>query len=159
MHLVVVRHAVAVAKSAKIADAARPLTKKGRKRFEKAVKGLKRLDLEIERLYHSPKKRAVETADLLSPLLAEDAETVVTDALAGPPMPDLLEELRGEEVAVVGHQPYLGALVSWLVAGTRHRGPKFDLEKGGVVVLEGRPRPGGMRLVASYPPRALRKLA
>jgi phosphohistidine phosphatase len=157
MRLYVIRHAIAAPKSKSVPDAARPLTKKGRERFEEAARGLEALGARFDRLYHSPKLRAVETAELVASLVKR--ETRVTANLAKPPMPELLAEWHGHTVAVVGHQPYLGALVAWLVTGTRRGGPKFEMKKGAVIVLDGRPEPGGMRLVESLPPRVLRHVS
>ena len=51
---------------------------------------------------------------------------------------------------------------NWRTTKSVSPGSKFtinvNLGKGGVVVLEGRPKPGSMRLVASYPPKTLRVL-
>jgi hypothetical protein len=43
--------------------------------------------------------------------------------------------------------------------GVRDRGAKLPVKKGGVIVLEGELRPGGMRLVLSLTPKALRRIA
>ena len=59
-------------------DAERPLTPQGRERFAQAVLGLQRLEVRLDRLYHSPWLRAVETAALLRPIL--EGEVVFTDA-------------------------------------------------------------------------------
>jgi len=65
MELFVIRHGIAVPGSMLLADADRPLTPQGRKRFSQVVMGLQRLGLRCDRLYHSPWLRAVETAELL----------------------------------------------------------------------------------------------
>ncbi|MBK5189810.1 MAG: hypothetical protein JJD97_16320 [Gemmatimonadaceae bacterium] len=43
-------------------------------------------------------------------------------------------------VAVVGHEPHLGALVTWLMAGLRDS--HVELEKGGACLLEIEGTPG-----------------
>jgi phosphohistidine phosphatase len=70
----------------------------------------------------------------------------------------LLEQLEGERVALVGHQPWLGELVSMLLFENRRDGARLTLGKGSVVWLEGEPRAGGMTLRALVPPRVLRTL-
>lgn len=154
MQLFVIRHAVAVPRDAHTPDAARPLTPKGRKRWRRAVRGLERLGTTFDRLYHSPWLRAVETADALADLV--EGKTVVTKELARPPTAALLEQLEGESVAVVGHQPWLGELVGLLVFGDADEGAQLVLEKGSVVCLEGKPRAGGMTLHALLSPDVLR---
>ena len=157
MRLDLIRHAAATPRVVGLSDASRALTPRGRARFRRVVAGLRRLGVGYDVAYHSPKLRAVETADLFAPLV--DGETVVTPNLARPPAAALLAEIRGERVALVGHEPMLSALAAWLVFGDRRRGAKLPAKKGGVLMLEGELRPGAMRLVASLPPKALRKIA
>jgi len=157
MRLYLVRHAVAVPRAPDMPDEARPLSANGRSRFRRAVGGLRRLGVRFDRALHSPKLRAVETLDLLAPLVT--GEVAATPELARAPRQRLLAEIRGRHVALVGHEPMLSALASWLVLGTQERGAKFALKKGGVIVLDGSPRPGAMRLVASYPPKSLRRMS
>ena len=155
MRLYIVRHASAEPGHPGKDDAARALTPQGRERFSRAVAGLRRLRVRFDRLYHSPKLRAVETADLLGRLVR--GETVVTQHLSRAPRAALLGAVRGENVALVGHEPWLGSLAAWLVTGDRRRGAQFALKKGGVIVLEGDLRPGAMRLAAALPPKVLRR--
>jgi phosphohistidine phosphatase len=157
VQLFVIRHAVAVPRDARTPDAARPLTPKGRRRWKRAVRGLERLGVTFDRLYHSPWLRAVETADALADLV--DGETVETKELAQRPTPALLTRFEGERVALVGHQPWLGELVGLLVFGEAREGVRLMLKKGSVVSLEGRPRAGGMTIQAILPPRVLRAIA
>jgi phosphohistidine phosphatase len=157
MRLHLIRHAPAAARAPGVDDAARPLTPRGRARFRRAALGLRRLGVRFDELRHSPLRRAVETAQALATLVAGDS--VATPNLARAPGPALLAEIRGENVALVGHEPMLSALAAWLVLGDKRRGAKFPVKKGGVLVLEGDARPGAMRLVASLPPKALRRIA
>jgi phosphohistidine phosphatase len=156
MELLVIRHAIAVPGSMILADAERPLSPQGRERFAQAVMGLQGLGVRCDRLYHSPWLRAVETAALLGPVLA--GETVCSPALACPPSQALLEAIVGERVALVGHQPWVGELVTWLTTGTPPDGSGFAFKRGGVAWLEGRPKPGRMVLRAFLPPKVLRVL-
>lgn len=151
MNLALVRHAPAEAGDD---DFSRPLSRKGRRRFREVVDGLEELGLHFERVLHSPKLRALETAELLSPL-ADQLE--VTALLAEAPSPALLEALTGDTVALVGHEPWLSRLLAWLTVGDAALGPHFALRKGGVALLEGTPVPKGMRLAALLPPRVLRE--
>jgi phosphohistidine phosphatase len=157
MRLFLIRHGLAAPRAAGVADASRPLTPRGRARFRRAVRGLARLGVRFDRVYHSPKLRAVETADLVAPTV--QGETVVTSNLARAPGEPLLAEIRGDVVALVGHEPMLSSLAAWLVLGDKSRGAKFELKKGGAIVLDGELRPGAMRVVALLPPKALRKMA
>jgi phosphohistidine phosphatase len=156
MELFVIRHAIAVPGSMLLADAERPLTPQGRERFAQAVLGLKRLKIRFDRLYHSPWKRAAETAELLAPVLAGQATD--SPALARAPSQNLLETLAGERVALVGHEPWMGELVAWLTTGAASDGSVFAFKRGGVAWLEGSLQPGQMALQAFLPPKVLRTL-
>ena len=156
MNLFVVRHAYARPAERGEADEARPLTTKGKQRFSREVRAMRALDLTFDRIYHSPWLRAVQTADLLAKRL--EGDSVVTSNLAKAPSPALLEELEGERVAVVGHQPWLGELAAWLVNGDTLLAENWKLGKGGVFWLSGEPAPSEMELRALMPPRWLRRL-
>jgi phosphohistidine phosphatase len=156
MELFVIRHAIAVPGSMFLADVDRPLSPKGRKRFAEAVLGLQCLKVRFDRLYHSPWLRAVETAELLAPVL--DGKAVCSPALACAPSQGLLDALRGARVALVGHEPWLGELVAWLTTGVPPHGSVFAFKRGGVAWLEGQPQPGRMVLQAFLPPKVLREL-
>ena len=156
MELFLIRHGIAASGSAFRVDADRPLTPQGRERLAQAVLGLQRLGIRLDRLYHSPWLRAVETAALLTPVL--EGEAVSSAALARSPSPALLQEIVGTRVALVGHQPWLGECVVWLLTGTRDDGSAFAFKRGGVAWLEGQPQPGRMALRAFLPPKVLRRL-
>jgi phosphohistidine phosphatase len=156
MELFVIRHAIAVPGSMLLTDVDRPLSPKGRKRFAEAVLGLQCLKVRFDRLYHSPWLRAVETAELLAPVL--DGKAVCSPALARAPSQDLLDALMGARVALVGHEPWLGELVAWLTTGAPPHGSVFAFKRGGMAWLEGQPQPGQMVLQAFLPPKILREL-
>lgn len=156
MELFVVRHAIAEPRGARVDDADRALTVKGRERFERGVRGLARLGLGLDVVLHSPWRRAVETAATLRSGLG--GELVETALLAREPGAELLErvlaegERHGESVAVVGHEPWLSSLVAVLCGGD------VEMKKGAVARLEGEPEPGAMTLRALLPPKVLRAL-
>jgi phosphohistidine phosphatase len=156
MELFLIRHGIAVPGSAVLPDADRPLTPQGRERFAQAVKGLQRLEVRLDRLYHSPWLRAAETAALLMPVL--DGEAISSAALARPPSQALLEDIVGEKVALVGHQPWMGELLTWLITGAPTDRNGFAFKRGGVAWLEGSRKPGRMALRAFLPPKVLRTL-
>jgi phosphohistidine phosphatase len=151
MELTIIRHAIAEDGAD---DAARPLSKKGKKRFEEIAKSLKALELRFDRILHSPKKRAVDTALMLKDLC--DGELHSTPLLAKEPSVELWELLDGGRLAIVGHEPHLTSLMSWLITGEASGG-NFELKKGGVAQLEGEPEPAGMKLISLLTPRVLRR--
>lgn len=174
MELLLVRHAIALpleavppaleedGKDEEGLDDRRPLSPKGVRRFRKVVRGLRALGVGLDLILTSPKRRALETAEMLADLL--EGEVRVTPHLAAPPTEALLAEIPKEgRTALVGHEPHLSALLAWLLlgdfAGASARealGARFPLKKGGVAWLEGEPAPGGVALKALFPPKVFR---
>ncbi len=152
MELTLIRHAIAEPGAD---DAARALTPEGRARFRTCAKTLAALGLRFERVLHSPRRRAVQTAELLVRRCGGQLEE--TPLLAQAPGASLLAAARGERVALVGHEPWLSELLALLVTGETGDGARFELKKGAAALLEGTPKPGAMRLRALLPPRVLRK--
>jgi phosphohistidine phosphatase len=171
MQLFVIRHAIAAeleAGAPEGADAQRPLTRKGIQRFRQSVQGMGALGISFSSVLHSPWRRAVETAHLVTPLMASGSTVAPTDLMCRAPGPALLaliaEQGRspveiaaaGLGVAVVGHEPWLGELIGLLTAGGADAGESLVLKKGSVSWLEGSAVAGGMSLRALLPPRVLR---
>jgi phosphohistidine phosphatase len=156
MEVFLIRHAPAVPRSSARSEETRALSPESRRKWARAVRGLGRLGVTFDRLYHGSSLCALGTADELSTLVR--GETVVTTYFAERPAQALLEEVAGQRVALVGHDPWLGSLLAWLLLGTQEQGKRFSLGKGDVAWLEGQPRSGGMTLRALLPQRTLRKL-
>jgi phosphohistidine phosphatase len=150
MDVFLVRHAVAEDGED---DAARPLSRKGARRFAQTARGLVELELPIATVLHSPRLRAMQTAELLSAPF--EAQLRVSAELDGPPSEALLDALT-EGAALVGHEPHLSTLLAWLVTGDQRLARAFELKKGSVAWLSGEPRPGKMVLTALLPPFATR---
>ena len=157
MDVLLVRHAIAEPADPGQPDSERPLSERGIERFGQVVRALERIDLRIDSLQHSPLVRAVQTADLMAPLLV--GERVETELLAMPPSRPLLAGLAAERTALVGHEPWMSDLFSLLLTGSADHGERFAMKKGAVAWLQGEPEPGGMNLVAHMPPRVLTPFA
>lgn len=159
MQILLVRHAIAVQRAHDLPDAQRPLTDRGKSRFNREVRGLARLELYIDGALHSPWLRAAQTAQLLEPI--NSGPVRVTERLANDPDHTLLAEVPRTtgRYALVGHEPWMGELCSLMVLGTAEHGEKFPFKKGGVALLDGEIVPGGMQLRAVFTPRALRYMA
>ena len=163
MRLLVIRHAIAEELTAgdDRADAERRLTGRGRRRMRAGAAGLARVVDRIDVLATSPLVRAEQTATIVSD--AFDGLTLTrVDALANKPVKDVLRWVQGQAadatVALVGHEPQLGMLVSWLLSGEQRSFVNF--RKGGACLLE---FPRGVRagratLLWMLAPRELRKL-
>ncbi len=159
MELFLVRHAIAepLRFPTVSRDEDRALTPEGRTRFRGAVEALLRMGIRLDGVWTSPLRRAVETADLLAPLL--EGEVAKTELLAAPPSERLLARLDGECPALVGHEPWMSELLALLISGDPSEAGAFRFAKGAVAWLEGSPSPGGMQLRALWPPKTLAQLA
>jgi phosphohistidine phosphatase len=163
MEVFLVRHAIAVERSPALEDQHRPLSERGRLKFGNVVRGLGRLGIEFDHVFHSPWLRALETAELLAPLTRGEREA--TKLLADDPGVELLElidlanqQTGAERVACVGHEPWMAELCALLLAGDTGLADHVPFKKGGVAWLVGQARPAGMRLCAMLPPKILRRV-
>lgn len=147
MDLFLIRHAIAEERRAGLPDDQRALTEKGRTRFELVVRGLARSGFRFDRVYHSPWLRAVQTAELLAPL--NDGPFLPVDGLARPPDPDFFASLEGQQVACVGHEPWMSDALALLTIGDPD-GSWLRFKKGAVAWLRGPPTPANMELRALW---------
>jgi phosphohistidine phosphatase len=163
--LLVVRHAPAGDKIEFAAsgrpDAERPLTDEGRRKMRAAAAGLRRLVERLDAIASSPLARAAQTAQILaSGYDGAAVETVAALAPGSPPsalVPWLERQSAASTVAVVGHEPHLSQLVSWLLAGSPRA--LLEMSKGGACLLElERPGRRGGTLCWLVEARTLRRL-
>ncbi|MDO8543367.1 MAG: phosphohistidine phosphatase SixA [Opitutaceae bacterium] len=136
MQLYLIRHADAVDSSP---DAERPLSARGREQVRTLAKFLGRSDAFAPReIWHSSLVRARETAELLVRGLKSRPPCRPTAGLEPEADPQLVARKAGSlmnDIALVGHQPHLGLLASFLVAGTIAR-PVVVMKKCTVLALE-----------------------
>ena len=114
--LYVIRHAVAEDVAADGDDHARPLTRKGRRRFARLVQRLARAGMAVDLIATSPLVRTRQTAEILAEELTGQPPVVVVDALApGSDWHAIVEWTIAQDaasVAWVGHAPCVGRLVA-----------------------------------------------
>jgi len=137
MKLYLVQHGAALPGEV---DPARPLSESGRKDVQTMANFLKGAGIRVERVWHSGKSRAEQTAHLLAKAVLprgkieqvggigphDDVAGFVSDA-------DVWEQ----NILVVGHLPFLSRLVAWLVTSN----PEHEVVgyvPGSVVCLERR---------------------
>jgi phosphohistidine phosphatase len=164
MQLLIVRHAIAEEREtwAPRDDSLRPLTADGKKKMKESAKGLCALVPKLDLLATSPLTRAKQTAQILAKVY-EKPEPTVTDVLSPGQRPAaVVAWLRTQSahkiVAVVGHEPGLGSLASWLAAGSERS--FLDLGKGGACLIDlaERIEAGEAMLAWVLRPSQLRKL-
>lgn len=135
MDLILWRHADA---EEGVLDLDRALTDKGRKQAEKMGFWLSRRLGQDSRILVSPAKRAQQTAAAIG-----QSFTTVESIAPGAAIGDLLTaagwpDAKGT-VVLVGHQPTLGQLVSFLLWGEVR---DFSVKKGAILWLSNRVRQG-----------------
>src|SRR3954447_10864461 len=166
MQLLVIRHAIAeerddFARTGKD-DRLRPLTDEGRKKMKQGAKGLRELVPDIDLLATSPLTRAAQTGAILDTVYGGLSEVEIEEL--GPeaaPMDFLrwLRKQKADPVAVVGHEPSISLILSWLLTGSERR--IFSFRKGGACLLDFPDEVGAgtATLVWALTPAQLRELA
>ena len=140
MNLYIVRHAIAIQRGTPgyEDDSARPLTGAGSKKMKKIAKGLESQGIELDVILTSPYVRARDTAKILAKRFNRMDQVFFSDNLIPPGnFESLVLEIREKydvaNIALVGHEPMLSSLVSWLIKGDMDA--KVVMKKGGVAYL------------------------
>ena len=162
MKVVLIRHAAAVPKGTPgVLDAERPLTSEGKVKFRSAARGLARIMPRPHVLLTSPLSRAQETAEIAAEAFTDIAPGI-EPTLADQDIDGILAALQTQPpdatVALVGHEPMLGALLARMLGCGQSEHLAF--KKGGAAVVDlpdGPSTPG--RLISFRDPRVLRTLA
>lgn len=134
MKLYLVQHAKAASEQA---DPERPLTEEGRRDMQKVAAFVEPLDLCVDCLWHSGKKRAAQTAEVLAEAVEVKGGAMARDGL-GPN--DDVAVLRDElsrsrqDIMIVGHLPFLSKLASLLLGGSQSANT-VAFKQGGIVCL------------------------
>lgn len=141
MKLLVVRHAAAAdkdefARTGK-SDDLRPLTTAGKREMREVARGLRAAVPAVDALVTSPLVRATQTAEILAD--AYDRKPVTVEWLRPEsPYEDFAQWARAhreqEVVVIVGHEPHLSGLASWLLASSKRS--LLELKKAGSCLLE-----------------------
>lgn len=157
MQLLVIRHAIAGDKEefARTGrdDALRPLTEGGREKMTRVAGGLRTLVPELELLATSPLVRAKETAAIVAAAYDPAPPVDLVEALAPGSAYDALEHWlshhrRHGTIGIVGHEPHLGGLVTWLLTGGAES--HTPLKKGGAALLSFEGAPGRARATLAW---------
>ena len=134
MQLYLVQHGVSKSESD---DPQRGLTDEGRSVVEHMAQYLASVGVEVERIEHSEKLRARQTAEILAAALPPRDGTKQVSGLA--PNDDIQSvrerlQIEANNLMLVGHLPYLSRLVAALLGVERDR-TVVEFRMGGVVRL------------------------
>lgn len=166
MRLFILRHGIAEDPAATLSDAERPLSERGVRKTRRALHGARRLKMRPDWIITSPLLRAIQTAQLAAEALEIPAERLRESSLLEPeadPTAFARHELAPLEhdaaCLIVGHEPHLGRMCSWLMTGVVG-GMRLELRKAGLVGMDCEPPlgPGCGTLRFLLQPRHLRGL-
>ena len=141
------RHGIAADPAPGVSDADRALTPEGVRKTERVAAGLEKLGIKPDVILSSPLRRAEETARLVAEALDARPRVELFPPLGPGVAPsELVKQLRAHrrasELLLVGHQPDLGELASFLLTGTPKLVP-LPFRKAAVAAIA----------VSSLPPR------
>lgn len=117
MTLYLVQHGQAVTKEV---DPGRPLSLEGEQEVKRIARHLNRSGLTLNRIHHSGKMRAHQTAGIFAEALLDRAEVEVIDGIAPNDSVEafaLAIQTFGPETMIVGHLPFMAKMVTYLVTG------------------------------------------
>ena len=121
MKLLLVQHGEACAKDV---DPQRPLTERGREDVQRLGSFLARAGIRAERVIHSGKLRARQTAESLGGMIAAGValeESGLINPKDNPKAFDWQSDSWDRDTLVVGHLPFMAKLVTHLVTGDANR--------------------------------------
>jgi phosphohistidine phosphatase len=153
MDLYLIRHAHAADGARYHADGDRPLTAEGRQKAQAVGAALVKEGARFRAILSSPLVRAVETAELIAISGGYAGALSISPALTPDAHPsEMLAAVAAEDgpVALVGHEPSMGALLSQLLARAG-----LALQKGAAVKLKWRPGDERAELIWVITPRHL----
>lgn len=134
MHLYLIRHGES--EEGDMSDEERALTPAGHQAVKTIARHITELPDEPTAIFSSPLRRALETARAFSEgweLIPQSVDWLRPSAEPSRVLAEL-SETRHETVALVGHLPNLGLVMSTLLCGLPPR--EMSLPKGGVAHLE-----------------------
>lgn len=142
MQLLVIRHGIAeeaeTFAASGLDDSRRPLTKPGKRKMKDVAAGLREIVETIDVIGASPLLRAQPTAEIVAKAYGDLPVSTVRALSPGSEPSDLVdwlgEHTSANVVAIVGHEPHLGMLVTWLMTGARDS--RVAMSKGGAALLE-----------------------
>ena len=117
-------------------DPARPLTDKGRADVEATAALLARLDVKVDKIMHSGKTRASQTAEIMASYLkpSKGVEEFPEISPLDDPRRVLPRIEEGNNLMLCGHLPHLSRLTSLLITGDPE-GEVVRFRMGGAVCL------------------------
>jgi len=119
-------------------DPSRPLSEKGMEDLNRVAFHVSKLNLKIDKIFHSTKLRAKQTAEVLSEYLRPIQGMSEVDGLSPLDNPDIwagrLKDVPGD-IVFAGHLPHLGRLGSLLLCGNAEKNA-LSFKNAGIICLK-----------------------
>lgn len=121
MHLYLVQHAKALSKAE---DGSRSLSEEGVEEIKRVAAFARGLKIEVRKILHSGKMRALQTAQVLSDYITADMGVLEAEDLYPMDDPEIwfdrISKIN-EDIMLVGHLPYVSKLASKLLCGDKEK--------------------------------------
>lgn len=134
MRLYLIQHGLSLPEEK---DPERPLSSEGKEQTQKIAEFLKAKSVEVDSLWHSPKLRAIQTAQIITksifcPEIQERNDLNPLDSVEK--FPEEIKSLS-KNLMIVGHLPFLQKLASLILSGLETN-QFVSFKNSGVVCLE-----------------------
>ena len=135
MDLYLLRHGEAEPRSASVAEARRQLTEKGRRDVGRVIERSQTVKVKPGLILSSPYIRARQTADIAAEILkvkVEESSQLLPSVEPHLIWDELREHADTQEIMLVGHEPHMSRLVSFLLMTML----AIDFKKGALIRVE-----------------------
>jgi len=134
MKLYLIQHGIALPEEK---DPAKPLSPEGKEETQRIAEFLKTKSIKTDVVWHSPKLRAIQTAQIVANFIScseikERNDLNPLDSVES--CPEEIESLN-KDLMIVGHMPFLQKLASLLLSGSETN-QFVSFKNSGVVCLE-----------------------
>ncbi len=117
-------------------DPEKPLSHKGKSEVEKMADLLKSLGLKVNKIKHSEKKRARETAEIFSSKISSGTVSEIQGLNPNDDVKTFWKEYKNiDDIMYVGHLPFMERLAAFIITGD-DKNTLLKIKTGGVVCLE-----------------------
>ncbi len=134
MALLLVQHGKSLPKDK---DPAKGLSEEGISEAERIAGIAKKYGVNVSRIMHSGKKRALQTAEIFASALEPDGGIRKIEGIK--PLDDVdvfADKIEiSDNLMLVGHLPFMERLTSYLIAGSIEK-PVFKFQNGGILCMD-----------------------
>jgi len=116
-------------------DEKRPLSEIGRDETQRVANKLKQQGITLNKIYHSGKLRAVQTAELFANIMGVTNISELEGMKPNDDANDFLQQITENAVMYIGHLPHIHKVVSALICGDENCMP-IQFQNSAVICIE-----------------------